>query len=72
MLTAIAVAFLALPLIAIFTQGSLREGLAAAGAWTALRISFETSAVSLALMLVFGTPIAYLLATTEFRGQVAC
>ena len=62
-------AFLALPLIAIFTEGSLREGLRQPGAWTALRISFETSAVSLALMLVFGTPIAYMLATTEFLGK---
>ena len=69
MVTAIAVAFLALPLIAIFTQGSLREGLQQPGAWTALRISFETSAVSLGLMLVFGTPIAYMLATTAFRGK---
>ncbi|HEU0192867.1 MAG TPA: ABC transporter permease [Gaiellales bacterium] len=64
-----AVAFLALPLIAIFTQGSLREGLRQPGAWTALKISFETSAISLALMVVFGTPIAYLLATTEFVGK---
>jgi molybdate transport system permease protein len=63
------VAFLALPLIAIFTQGSLREGLRQPGAWTALQISFETSAISLALMIVFGTPIAYLLATTEFVGK---
>jgi molybdate transport system permease protein len=65
----VAVAFLALPLIAIFTQGSLREGLRQPGAWTALKISFETSAISLALMVVFGTPIAYLLATTEFVGK---
>jgi len=65
----VAVAFLALPLIAIFTQGSLREGLRQPGAWTALKISFETSAVSLALMIVFGTPIAYVLATTEFVGK---
>jgi molybdate transport system permease protein len=63
------VAFLALPLIAIFTQGSLREGLRQPGAWTALKISFETSAVSLALMIVFGTPIAYVMATTEFIGK---
>jgi molybdate transport system permease protein len=63
------VGFLALPLIAIFTQGSLREGLRQPGAWTALKISFETSAISLALMIVFGTPIAYVLATTEFVGK---
>jgi molybdate transport system permease protein len=63
------VAFIALPLIAIFTQGSLREGIRSPGAWTALKISFETSTISLALMIFFGTPIAYLLATTEFRGK---
>jgi molybdate transport system permease protein len=63
------VAFLALPLIAIFTQGSLRDGLSQPGAWTALRISFETSAISLGLMLFFGTPISYLLATTDFPGK---
>jgi molybdate transport system permease protein len=67
--TAIAVAFLLLPLIAVFTQGSLREGFHQSGAWTALEISFETSAVSLGLMIVFGTPISYLLATTEFVGK---
>jgi molybdate transport system permease protein len=68
-LTAVAVAFLLLPLVAIFTQGSLREGIRQPGAWTALRISFETSTISLALMIVFGTPIAYVLATIEFRGR---
>jgi molybdate transport system permease protein len=68
-ITAIAVAFLLLPLIAVFTQGSLREGFHQSGAWTALEISFETSAVSLGLMIVFGTPISYLLATTEFVGK---
>ena len=68
-LTAVAVAFLLLPLVAIFTQGSLREGIRQSGAWTALRISFETSTISLALMILFGTPIAYVLATAEFRGR---
>jgi molybdate transport system permease protein len=68
-LTAVAIAFIVLPLVAIFTQGSLRDGLRQPGAWTALQISLETSTVSLALMLVFGTPIAYLLGTTEFRGK---
>jgi molybdate transport system permease protein len=63
------VAFLLLPLIAIFTQGSLRDGFHSSGAWTALEISFETSAVALGLMIVFGTPISYLLATTEFVGK---
>ncbi len=64
-----AVGFLLLPLVAIFTQGSLRAGFEQPGAWTALRISLETSTVSLALMIVFGTPIAFLLATTDMRGK---
>jgi molybdate transport system permease protein len=68
-ITAIAVAFLLLPLIAVFTQGSLRDGFHQSGAWTALEISFETSGFSLGLMIVFGTPISYLLATTEFPGK---
>ena len=69
MLTAVAVGFILLPLVAIFTEGSLRAGFQQSGAWTALRISFETSTVALGLMIVFGTPIAYLLATTGFPGK---
>ena len=61
--------FIALPLIAIFTQGSLRHGLDDPGAWTALKLSFETSTISLLLMILFGTPIAYVLATNEFIGK---
>ena len=64
-----AVAFLLLPMIAIFTQGSLRNGLQQPGAWTALKISFETSTISLALMILFGTPISFVLATTSFPGK---
>jgi molybdate transport system permease protein len=69
LLTVVAVGFLLLPLVAIFTEGSLRAGFHQSGAWTALRISFETSTISLGLMIVFGTPIAYLLATTDFPGK---
>jgi molybdate transport system permease protein len=69
LLTAVAVGFLLLPLVAIFTQGSIRAGFEQPGAWTALRISLETSTVSLGLMILFGTPIAFLLATTDMPGK---
>ena len=35
----------------------------------ALRLSFMTTGVSLALTLLFGTPLAYLLARFDFRGR---
>jgi len=66
---AVAAGFLLLPLIAVFTQGSLRAGLRQPGAVTALDISLQTSTASLIVMVVFGTPIAYVLATREFPGR---
>ncbi len=36
---------------------------------TALRLSLATTAVSLAATVLFGTPVAYLLARTRFRGK---
>ncbi len=66
---AVAAGFLLLPLIAVFTQGSLRAGLRQPGAVTALDISLQTSTASLIVMVVFGTPIAYVLATREFPGK---
>lgn len=68
-LTAVAAAFLLLPLVAVFTQGSLRAGLRQPGAVTALLLSLQTSAAALVAMVVFGTPIAYVLATREFPGK---
>jgi molybdate transport system permease protein len=35
----------------------------------ALRLSLITSAISLAIIVIFGTPLAYLLARTSFRGK---
>ena len=35
----------------------------------ALRLSFETTAISLALVILFGTPLAYLLARSQFPGH---
>ncbi|MFI5050859.1 MAG: ABC transporter permease [Gaiellales bacterium] len=66
---AIALFFLMLPLVAIFVHGDLMAGLRSEEARQSLWLSLQTSLVSLAIMVVFGTPIAHLLATREFRGR---
>jgi molybdate transport system permease protein len=58
-----------LPLLGVFLKGDLRDGLSSPGAREALRISAETSAMSLAAMLIVGTPVAYRLATHSFPGK---
>jgi molybdate transport system permease protein len=69
---AVALAFLTLPVVAIFVHtgpGALVESLGDAAALDALRLSLETSAIALALIVAVGTPAAYLLATRRFRGR---
>ena len=66
---AIALVFLMLPLVAIFVNGDLMAGLRSEEARQSLWLSLQTSLVSLAIMVVFGTPIAHLLATRQFRGR---
>jgi molybdate transport system permease protein len=64
--------FLLLPIVAIFAELSLselRDGLTSDVARDAIRVTVETNAVALALIVVFGTPTAYLLATRGFRGR---
>lgn len=68
----VALAFLALPVVAIFVHtgpGALASSLGDSAARDALRLSLETSALALAAILLVGTPAAYLLATREFRGR---
>jgi molybdate transport system permease protein len=62
-------AFLLLPLIAIFLRGDLTAGLRSADARDALWLSLQLSLVSLAVMVAVGTPLAYLLATRRFAGR---
>jgi molybdate transport system permease protein len=66
--------FLGLPVVALLTNvpphelvASLRDGASV----DALRLSLETSAITLALIIVIGTPAAWLLATREFRLKPA-
>jgi molybdate transport system permease protein len=67
-----AVLFLTLPVIAIFVDTSpvrLVESLGDEGAREALWLSLRTTALALAIIVVVGTPAAYLLATRRFPGR---
>src|SRR5919197_1991718 len=67
-------AFLVLPIVAIFTHtgpGRLVDALGDESSREALRLSFETSAIAMLLIVMIGTPAAYLLATRSFRGRAA-
>jgi molybdate transport system permease protein len=69
---AIALLFLVLPVVAIFTHtspGQLISSLGDASATDALRLSLETTTIAVAIIIVFGTPAAYFLATREFRAK---
>ena len=70
--TALALLFLALPVVAIFVDTSparLLDSLGEEGALDALWLSLRTTAIALAIVVVVGTPAAWLLATREFRGR---
>jgi molybdate transport system permease protein len=69
---AVALTFLALPVVAIFLRISpttLVHELGDPVARDALVVSLRTSALAQALVIVLGTPTAYLLATRRFRGR---
>ena len=72
--SATALAFLILPLAALLTDrppSSLFDQLSNPVVTDALIVSLETSAVAQVLIIVLGTPLAYLLATRRFRGRSA-
>jgi molybdate transport system permease protein len=67
-----ALAFLTLPVVAVFVNvspGKLAAALGDASARDALRLSLETAAIAMAIIVVVGTPAAFLLATRSFRGR---
>jgi molybdate transport system permease protein len=69
---AAALTFLTLPVVAIFVDsspGQLVDSLGEPGALDALWLSLRTTAAAMAVILVVGTPAAYLLATRSFRGR---
>ncbi|MFL5845254.1 MAG: ABC transporter permease [Solirubrobacteraceae bacterium] len=70
--TALMVAFLALPVAALVTHSSpahLLSALDDASARQALWLSMETAAVALAVIVLLGTPAAWMLATRRFPGR---
>ena len=72
---AVALAFLALPILAIFVHvppGRLIDQLSNPVVTDALIVSFKTTLIAQALVLLFGTPTAYLLATRRFPGRSLC
>jgi molybdate transport system permease protein len=66
--------FLILPVLAIFVDagpGELLRSLGSEQAREALWLSLRTTLAALAIIVVVGTPAAYLLATRDFRGKAA-
>jgi molybdate transport system permease protein len=71
---AVTLAFLVLPVLAIFLDTSpveLLQSLGEEGALEALRLSLVCSVTAVAIIVVFGTPSAWLLATRRFPGRNA-
>jgi molybdate transport system permease protein len=69
---ALTLGFLLLPIVAIFANvppGDLLDGLRSDAARDALVVTLKTTLVAQALIVVVGTPAAYLLATRRFRGR---
>lgn len=70
--TALAVAFLTLPIAAIFLEAGPGELIASLGndqALDALALSIAATSAALAAIVLVGTPAAYLLATRRFPGR---
>jgi molybdate transport system permease protein len=72
-LCSIVVLFLALPIIAIieraFGDGNFFDAVSSDGVTEALRLSMLTTTISLVLIVVFGTPVAYILSRGRFPGR---
>src|SRR6184192_2353888 len=70
--TFVGLAFLALPVVAVFARVSparLVAQLVNPVVTDALIVSLKTTLLAQALILAFGTPTAYVLATRRFRGR---
>ena len=70
---AVLLAFIGLPLLAIFLRVPLSTLLAqfrSPVVLDALKISLKTSLTALAFIVIAGTPVAYLLGTRQFRGRM--
>ena len=68
----VALAFLVLPVVAIFlhtTPGHLVDQLSSSVVEDAFVVTLETTLIAQALIVLLGTPTAYLLATRRFRAR---
>ena len=71
-LLAAVLAFLLLPIVALFTYqpiSRLIHGFGTKAATDAILVSLKTNAIAFAVMIAIGTPFAYILARTRFRGR---
>jgi molybdate transport system permease protein len=72
--TAVLFGFVALPILAIFLRVSPSElwaQLRSPVALSALGVSLRSTVIAVALIVVFGTPVAYVLGTRRFPGSTA-
>jgi molybdate transport system permease protein len=70
--TGVTLAFLAIPIVAIFTQvplGDVPDLLGRPAVRDALAVTARTNAIANALILAFGTPTAWLVARRRFPGR---
>ena len=70
----VVLAFLLLPIVALFTYQPVHDlinGFGTKVATDAIAVSLVTNVIAFALMIGFGTPFAYMLAQTQFRGRSA-
>ena len=68
----VVLAFLAIPIVALFAEVPLRDVpdlLREPAVRDAIAVTARTNAIANVLILAFGTPAAYLLATRRFRGR---
>ena len=72
-LALVALAFLALPVVALLLRalgsGAVMDAIAGRAVLDALLLSLSSTVVSLFIVVVLGTPLAFVLARTTFRGK---
>ena len=69
---AVVLAFLLVPIVALFTYqpiGDLIDGFGSNAAADAIVVSLKTNGIAFALMIALGTPFAYIIGRSRFRGR---
>jgi molybdate transport system permease protein len=69
---AVVMAFLMLPVVALVTYQPVHDlinGFGSKVATDAIEVSLKTNAIAFAVMILLGTPFAYILARSRFRGR---